>query len=81
MTFMSVVIAVLSSMVEVVLIWAAVKLGRWSVRRWRSRGKGWWKIIPVKIYVLYLLQWRKEPTPQEQQAQDIANTERRLLLG
>jgi hypothetical protein len=81
MTFMSVVIAVLSSMVGVLLIWAAGKLGRWSVRRWKSRRKGWWKINPVKINVLYLLRWRKEPALQQQQAQDIANTERRPLLG
>jgi hypothetical protein len=44
MTFMSVVVAVLSTLVGVLLIWMFWKLGAWTVRKWRKRQPGWWRV-------------------------------------
>ena len=44
MTLMSVVVAVFSTLVALLLIWLFVKAVRWGVRRWRGRKEGWWRI-------------------------------------
>ena len=44
MTFMSVVVSVLSTLLTVLAIWLLQKLFRWSWRRWKKRQSGWWKI-------------------------------------
>lgn len=43
MTLISVVVAVLSTLFGVLLIWLFVKFVRWVVRRWRTRDSEWWK--------------------------------------
>jgi len=44
MTFISVVVAVLATLLGVLLLWLVAKLGRWTARRWRARRQGWWKV-------------------------------------
>lgn len=44
MTFVSVLVAVLATLLGVLLIWLAFKLGRWAARAWRRREKGWWRV-------------------------------------
>ena len=44
MTFVSVVVAVLATLLSLSLILLTVRLGRWAGRRWRARQKGWWRL-------------------------------------
>lgn len=43
MTLVSVVVAVLSTLVGVLLIWLLTLLGKWAQRKWKSRRSGWWR--------------------------------------
>jgi hypothetical protein len=81
MTFMSVMIAVLSSMIGVLLIWAAVKLGGWSVRRWKSieeRGGG--RSNPSKSMCPISCNGGRNQLCSNSRHR-VANTERRRLFG
>lgn len=44
MTLMSVVVAVLSTLFGVLLIWLLVLLGKELWKRWKKRQDGWWKV-------------------------------------
>ena len=44
MTFVSVVVAVLATLVGLLLILLGVRLGIWLGRRWKSRTPGWWRL-------------------------------------
>jgi len=44
MTFISVVVAVLATLVGLFLILEAFRLGIWMGRKWRGRREGWWRI-------------------------------------
>jgi hypothetical protein len=44
MTFVSVVVAVLATLLSLFLMLLTVRLGRWAGRKWRARRKGWWKL-------------------------------------
>lgn len=44
MTFISVVVAVLATMVTGLLIYLGIKLGMWIGRKWRGRKEGWWRV-------------------------------------
>lgn len=52
MTLMSVVVAVLGTLVGLVLLWELWCLGRWSVRRWRERRPGWWRVYRAEWWGL-----------------------------
>ncbi|KIW31349.1 uncharacterized protein PV07_03006 [Cladophialophora immunda] len=59
MTFVSVVVAVLATLVGLSLIWTAVRLGRWAGRKWRGRKQGWWRVsrwVPA-----WMVAWRRGP--------------------
>ena len=44
MTLVSVVVAVVATLVIVLLLWLGIKVSRWGIRRWRARQPGWWKV-------------------------------------
>lgn len=44
MTFISVVVAVLATLVGGLLIYLGVRSGIWIGRRWRKRKEGWWRV-------------------------------------
>jgi hypothetical protein len=44
MTFLSVVVAVVTTLVGVLVIWVGVRLGIWMGRKWRARKEGWWRV-------------------------------------
>ena len=44
MTFMSVVVSVLSTLAGVLLIWILWKLGIWGWTSWKKRQPGWWRV-------------------------------------
>lgn len=44
MTLMSVVIAVLSTLLGVLLIHLAVLLSKFTYRKWKARKEGWWRV-------------------------------------
>ncbi|KIW18380.1 hypothetical protein PV08_02668 [Exophiala spinifera] len=44
MTFVSVVVAVLATLLSLQLMWLLITLGRRAGRRWRTRQKGWWRL-------------------------------------
>ena len=44
MTLMSVVVAVLSTLAVVFLLQILSMVLRWTIRRWRKRQPGWWKV-------------------------------------
>jgi len=48
MTFMSVVVAVLSTLLGVLLIWLLCLLSKWSWKKWKAREPGWWKVHRYK---------------------------------
>lgn len=43
MTFVSVVVAVVATLIGVLLIWVGILFGRWIGRKWRARKVGWWR--------------------------------------
>ncbi|OAP54262.1 hypothetical protein AYL99_11363 [Fonsecaea erecta] len=43
MTFVSVVVAVLATLMGLCLIWTGLRVGRWARRKWRARKQGWWR--------------------------------------
>ena len=43
MTLVSVVVAVASTLVAILLFWLVIKVSRWGIRRWRVRQPGWWR--------------------------------------
>ncbi|OAG36780.1 hypothetical protein AYO21_09053 [Fonsecaea monophora] len=45
MTFVSVVVAVLATLLGLCLIWAGVRAGRWAGRKWRGRKQGRWMVV------------------------------------
>ncbi|KIW67695.1 hypothetical protein PV04_06927 [Phialophora macrospora] len=44
MTFLSVVVAVVGTLIGLVAILLCVRLGTWAGRRWKARRQGWWKM-------------------------------------
>jgi hypothetical protein len=44
MTLLSVVVAVLGTLIGLMAIWLCVRLGMWAGRRWKARRQGWWKM-------------------------------------
>jgi hypothetical protein len=80
MTFMSVVIAVLSTIVATLLLWGVVMLGRWGVGKWKRSGKDWWKVDRVGITPSHLLCWPKDRAQPRRQP-EIENPEGRALLS
>lgn len=89
MTLMSVVVAVLGTLVGLVLLWELWSLGRWSVRRWRERRPGWWRVYRAEWWGLGkgrkggLLGGRSMATQTEREERDGAaeDGERQPLLG
>jgi hypothetical protein len=48
MTFVSVVVAILATLMGVLLMWLALQWGRWCSRRWTAREPGWWRVnVPI----------------------------------
>lgn len=43
MTFVSVVVAVLATLLGLLVILSSIKVGRWAGRKWRGREDGWWR--------------------------------------
>lgn len=81
MTLMSVVVAVLSSLLGVLLIWVAVRLGLWGVRKWKRRGTGWWRLDHMNINGHWLWTWQKQKRVEQQPPEEIEDSETRSLLG
>lgn len=81
MTFMSVVVAVLSTMIGIFLIWSMVNLGKWAVRKWRKRGKEWWRVDRIRLKIHRFPGWPNRQALPQEQADDREDTERRPLLG
>jgi hypothetical protein len=48
MTFMSAVIAVLSTLTTMLVLHLLVTLIRWAVKRWRKRQPGWWRFYEAR---------------------------------
>jgi len=44
MTFVSVVVSVLATLVALLLIWMGVKLGQWGAKRWKARQACRWRM-------------------------------------
>jgi hypothetical protein len=44
MTLVSVVVAVLATLIGVLLIFGGIKLGIWIGRKWKGRKEGWWRV-------------------------------------
>jgi hypothetical protein len=80
MTFMSVVVGVLSTLLGVLLIWVLWKLGKWVGKRWRKRQPGWWRVDGKKwANKLMICKARKED-PEHATATQVGDEERRPLL-
>jgi hypothetical protein len=75
MTLMSVVVAVLSTLLGVILIRALGMLIRWGMRRWRKREPGWWRVHEWRPNLPSLRRKRVESSVAEQ-----SDEERRPLL-
>jgi hypothetical protein len=43
-TFLTSVISVIATLTAILLLILATWVGKWGLRRWRGRGKGWWRI-------------------------------------
>jgi hypothetical protein len=81
MTLLSVVIAVASTIVGILLIWSIIQLGKWMVWKWKSRGKEWWRIDRLLVRWLRSFSFRRGGILQPAQPAETENTERRPLLG
>ena len=81
MTFMSVVVSVLSTLAGVLLLWIFWKLGVWARRRWSTRHSGWWKREGQKWTTRTMICGRRQKDAESTSAAQ-ANTEeeRRPLL-
>lgn len=44
MTLMSMAVAVLSTLTGVLLIFVFIRLGKWSIRKWKEREEEWWRV-------------------------------------
>lgn len=78
MTFMSVVVAAVSTMGAILLVGALVKLSKWIVGRWKDISKEWWRWDRTRV------NWRHSTSPRSERAQqpeEVENTERAPLLG
>lgn len=81
MTFMSVVFTGLSTTVGILLLWTIVKSWKWIFRRWKRRGKDWWRFDRIKTQLPYPLRWPRARALWQQHPDEIENTEREPLLG
>lgn len=77
MTFMSVVIAVISTLAGVLLLWLLKLLIVRLVYKWRQRKPDWWK-VHRRVRFKQLLMWRNH---SEQQNSDLQTPERTPLLA
>ena len=57
MTLMSVVVAVLSTLLGVLLLWALGKLIKGGMRRWRKREEDWWRMHEWRWKAI--VKWRR----------------------
>ena len=80
MTFMSVVVGVLSTLLGVLLIWVLWKLGKWSLRRWRKRQPGWWKVDGKKWVNKFMICKSRKKGPEQATSTHVARDEERRPL-
>jgi hypothetical protein len=80
MTAISVVVAVLSTMFGIVLLWAIARAGKRIVRIWKKRGEDWWRLDRIKLQRTNSLRWSWLRAPS-QKPHETANTDREPLLG
>ena len=80
MTFMSVVVGVLSTLLGVLLIWVLWKLGKWSLRRWRKRQPGWWKVDGKKWVNKFMICKSRKKDPEQATSTHVARDEERRPL-
>jgi hypothetical protein len=81
MTFISVVVAVLSTLIGVLLLWMIVRLSRWGVKRWKNRGKEWWKLDLTNFGWTRFSRWRRKGTTNQPEPEEIGQEESRPLLS
>lgn len=75
-TILSILIAVVSTLAWITVLWLLTKLGWWLRRKWKSRQDGWWRIWT----------WRPKRSllplcGRRRKAKDVDATERQPLLG
>lgn len=53
MTFLSVLGAVVGTLLALLAFWGGLRLGEWAERKWRGRREGWWRVrmwMPRWVY-------------------------------
>lgn len=78
MTLMSVVVAVLSTLVGVLLIQLLVILGKFFRRKWKARQEGWWRFWQWRPSLTALPKWTFRSGSKQQAIRD---EEQRPLLA
>ena len=76
MTLISVVVSVLSTLAGVMLLWLLVGLVRCSIKRWKKRQPGWWKIHHYRWrprISTFIPQMFKSPAATDQERQPLLN--------
>jgi hypothetical protein len=81
MTFMSVVVSVVSTFAGLFLIWLFWRLSGWALGRWRQRQPGWWR-VDGKMWArrIVICGKRESGADQTSRTQPAAEEERRPLL-
>jgi hypothetical protein len=81
MTVMSVMVAVISTLCGILLLWAIAKGGKRMVRIWKGRGEDWWRLDRIKHQQPNSLRWPwLGALWQQQKPNETENTDRQPLL-
>jgi hypothetical protein len=80
MTFISVVVGVLSTLLGVLLIWVLWKLGKWGWRKWRKRQPGWWRVDGKKWANKFMICKPRKRDPEQATATHVGRDEERRPL-
>ena len=73
MTFVSVIVAVLGTLLGVLMIWLGLRIGRWAGRKWKARKEGWWRWNNLKPKWIYRYKGRKHASTETEPAESAAN--------
>jgi hypothetical protein len=80
MTFVSVVVAILATLVGVLVLWLLAGLVRFLLRKWKQRKEGWWRISRWRAPWTFFPKWRLKRTKPDDTTEGTATSEERTPL-